>query len=106
MLTLEGALRHLGYDEVDEVITTKVTEELAEAESYLKGAVGDDIFDLMPEDPRVNTLLKAYLDDLHDDRGTTSAKANNAKRDMIHSNEWQLKLELARAREKAETAGL
>lgn len=101
-MTLDDALLHLGYDEVDETITKKVTGELEEAETYLKGAVGDDVFDLMPEDPRVNILLKAYLDDLHDDRGTTSTKANNAKRGMIHSTEWQLKLELARAREAAE----
>ena len=101
-MTLDDALLHLGYDEVDETITKKVTSELEEAETYLKGAVGDDVFDLMPEDPRVNILLKAYLDDLHDDRGTTSAKANNSKREMIHSTEWQLKLELARTREAAE----
>lgn len=102
MLTLDDALLHLGYDEVDEKITRTVTRELEEAETYLQGAVGADIFDLMPEDPRINTLLKAYLDDLHDDRGTTSAKANNAKRDLIHSTEWQLRLELARLREEAE----
>ena len=100
MLTVEDALRHLGYDETDETISRTVTEELAEAESYLKGAVGADIFELMPDEPRVNTLLKAYLDDIHDDRGTTSAKANNAKRSMIHSTEWQLKLELVRKREE------
>ena len=102
MMTLDEALRHLGYDEVDDTIVSRVTSELEEAEAYLKGAVGTDVFDLMPEDPRVNILLKAYLDDLHDDRGTTSAKANNAKRSMIHSVEWQLKLELAKLREEEE----
>lgn len=102
MLTVDEALQHLGYDEVDDIIVKKVTSELEEAETYLKGAVGTDVFDLMPEDPRVNILLKAYLDDLHDDRGTTSAKANNAKRSMIHSVEWQLKLELAKLREEEE----
>ncbi len=101
MLTLEGALRHLGYDEVDEVIIEKVTNELAEANSYLQGAVGEDVLDLLPDDPRVNTLLKAYLDDLHDDKGTTSAKAGNAKRELIHSTEWQLRLTLSRKREEA-----
>ena len=102
MLTVDDALLHLGYDEVDDTIVKKVTSELEEAEAYLKGAVGVDIFDLMPEDPRVNTLLKAYLDDIHDDKGTTSAKANNAKRELIHSTEWQLRLELVKAREEAE----
>lgn len=101
MLTLEEALRHLGYDEVDDAITATVADELEEVKSYLQGAVGADIFDLMPEDPRVGILLKAYLDDVHDDRGTTSAKAGNAKRELVHSTEWQLRLELARKREEA-----
>lgn len=104
MLTIDTALLHLGYDEVDEAITQNVTAELEAAKRYLQGAVGMDIFDLMPEDLRVDILLKAYLDDLHDDRGTRSAKAGNAKREMIHSTEWQLRLELARKREEA--AGL
>lgn len=101
-MTLDDALLHLGYDEADEAIIKKVTSELDEAEAYLQGAVGMDVFDLLPDDPRVNILLKAYLDDLHDDRGTTSAKASNAKREMIHSTEWQLRLDLAKAREDAE----
>jgi hypothetical protein len=103
MLTLDDALDHLGYDEVDAKIAKTVTKELAGAKSYLQGAVGADIFDLMPDDERVDILLKAYLDDLHDDRGTTSAKAGNAKREMIHSTEGQLRLELVRKREEANT---
>lgn len=101
MLTFDQALNHLGYDEIDERIAAIIRDELAGAEAYLKGAVGEDILDLMPDDPRVNILMKAYLDDQHDDRGTTSAKAGNATRAMIHSTEWQLKLELARRREEA-----
>lgn len=100
MLTLNDALRHLGYDEVDEAISQTVTEELEEAEAYLKGAVGDDIFDLMPDDRRINILLKAYLDDRHDERGTRSAKAGNAKREQVHSTELQLRLALAKKREE------
>ena len=100
-MTVIDALRHLGYDEVDERISQSVAEDLEGAKAHLKGAVGADIFELMPDDPRITTLLKAYLDDLHDDRGTTSAKANNAKREMIHSDEWQLKLDLIRKRKEA-----
>lgn len=101
MLTYEDALQHLGYDEVDERIKATVAHELQEAQMYLKGAIGTDVLDLMPDDPRVDILMKAYLSDLHDDRGTTSAKASNAKREMIHSTEWQLRLELIRLREEA-----
>ena len=100
MLEVKDALEHLGYDETDDVIARKVTNELEEAKSYLLGAVGADVFELLPDDRRVDTLLKAYLDDLHDEHGTTSAKAGSAKRDMIHSAEWQLKMELARKREE------
>lgn len=104
MLTLEDALLHLGYDVPDATITKTVEGNLAEAKAYLKGAVGEDVLDLLPNDERVDILLKAYLDDLHDDRGTTSAKANNAKRAMIHSAETQLRLKLVRERAKAEGA--
>lgn len=101
MLDLNDALLHLGYDNPDEFITKNVEGNLKEAEAYLKGAVGEDVLKLLPDDERVDILLKAYLDDLHDDRGTTSAKANNAKRAMIDSAEKQLRLKLVREREKA-----
>lgn len=106
MLTIDDALAHLGYDEVDEKITKAVTDELEGARSYLQGAVGDDIFDLMPDEPRIDILLRAYLDDQHDERGTTSAKASNAKRELINSTEWQLRMELARKREELKGASL
>lgn len=101
MLTVIDALQHLGYDVADDVITKQVADELEGAKAVLKGAVGSDVFELMPDDPRVDIMLKAYLDDQHDDRGTHSAKAGTAKRDLIHSTEWQLKLELAQKREEA-----
>ena len=101
MLTTQDALHHLGYDEVDEVITEKVTSELAEARSYLQGAVGEDIFELLPADPRIDILLKAYLDDLHDERGATHSKAYHAKRELVSSTEWQLRMTLSRKREEA-----
>ena len=104
MLTLEDALLHLGYDETDAKIDSIVSANLREAEAHLLGAVGEDVLELLPEDARVDILLKAYLDDLHDDRGTTSAKANNAKRAMVHSAELQLRMKLIRERAKAEGA--
>lgn len=107
MLTVIDALQHLGYDVADDVITKNVANELEGAKAYLQGAVGPDIFELMPEDPRLDILLKAYLDDQHDDRGTTSAKANNAQRGLVSSTEQQLRLELVRKREEAaEGAGV
>ena len=101
MLTVIDAMNHLGYDEADAVVTKLISAELDGARAYLMGAVGADIFNLMPDDARVDMLLKAYLDDLHDDRGTTSAKAANAKREMVSSSEQQLRMELIRKREEA-----
>lgn len=100
MLDIIGALSYLGYDQADAKITQIVADQLEESKSFLQGAVGADIFELMPEDPRIDILLKAYLKDLHDNHGITHAKAGNAKREMIHSTEWQLRLELSRKREE------
>lgn len=100
MLTIEEALAHLGIDYADETVTRNVASALKDAESYLQSAVGADIFELLPHDDKAERLVKCYLSDLYDERGT-SAKAGNAKREMIHSMELQLKLELARIRESA-----
>lgn len=101
MLTVIDALQHLGIDYADDMVQANVARALSDAESYLMGAVGADVFQLMGDDPRVDRLTLTYLDDLYDERGT-SAKAGSAKRDMIHSMEWQLKLELIRKRGAAE----
>lgn len=106
MLTIEGALQHLGYDEKDDIITANVTAELEIAKSFLQGAVGADVFDLLPEHPTVDGLLRVYLDEIHDERQGTSSKSSGAKRDMVNSQEWQLRLELARLRDEAEGASV
>lgn len=99
-LTVDELMQHLGIDERDELVVANVTSALTDAEAYLKGVVGDDVFDLLPEDPKVDRLWKVYAQEIYDER-STSAKAGNAKREMVHSMEWQLKMELARAREEA-----
>lgn len=106
MLTIEGALQHLGYDEVDEVIRSNVTAELEIAKSYLQGAVGADVFELLPDHPTADGLLRVYLDEIHDERQGTSAKSSGAKRDMVNSQEWQLRLKLAELRAEAEGASV
>lgn len=101
MVTIEEALRHLGYDQTDPVVVSNVTAALRDAESYLQGAVGDDVLELLPDDPKADRLVKTYLEEMYDERGLTSAKAGNAKREMVHSLEWQLRMKLARMREEA-----
>jgi hypothetical protein len=101
VLTINEALDHLGIDYPDEKVTRNVASALKDAQGYLKGAVGADVFELLPDDERVDRLVKVYLTEIYDERGTTSAKAGNAKRDMVQSMELQLRLELARLREGA-----
>lgn len=109
MPTIEEIMQHLGIDYADDDILANVTSALEDAVSFLKGAVGDDVLDLMPDDRRVARLIKVYAKEIYDERGT-GAKAGSAKRDMVTSMELQLKMELIRKREEpikeeAETYG-
>lgn len=100
MPTLEEARIYLGIDYADDVVDLNILRALTDAAAYLESAVGEDIQKYLPDNPKVDRLILAYAQDLYDERGT-SAKAGNAKREMIHSMELQLRLELARAREEA-----
>jgi uncharacterized protein involved in type VI secretion and phage assembly len=100
MLTVDEALDHLGIDYADEKVTCNVTAALKDAQAYLRSVVGDDVFELLPNDEKSDRLVKCYLTEMYDER-STSAKVGNAKREMVYSMEMQLRLELSRAREAA-----
>lgn len=102
MPTYEDALVHLGIDYPDEVQTRIVLQKLAAAIETLRGAVGKDVDDLLPDDPRVDELVLTYLDDLYSNRGV-SAKVSNAVRLSVASMELQLRMELRKLREAAAT---
>jgi hypothetical protein len=102
MPNIEDALAYLGIDYADEAVTRNVTRALAAADKTLKGAVGADVWDLMPNDERAQELTLIYLDDLYSDRGV-SAKVSGAVRLSVATMELQLRLELARLR--ADKAG-
>lgn len=102
MVTYEEALVHLGIDYEDEVNKKIVTQKLAAAIATLRGAVGADVEDIMPDDARVNELVTTYLDDLYSNRGV-SAKVSGATRRLVQDMELQLRMELRRKR--AEVAG-
>ena len=104
MPTLEDALGYLGIDYADDQVTRNVSRALDAARRVVLGAVGDDLEDYLPDDPRAAELTLIYLDDLYSERGV-SAKVSGATRRLVHDLEWQLKLELRRAREAAEEAG-
>lgn len=98
MPTIEEALQALGIDYTDDAVTSNVARKLAAADKRLRRAVGDDVWDLLPEDPEAKELLFAYLEEAYNEQGVVSAKTSNAKRAMIVDAELQLRLELARLR--------
>lgn len=100
MVTYDEALVHLGIDYPDQTIKTIVTQKLAAAVATVKGAVGDDVELLLPDDNRVKELTLAYLADLYDNRGM-SAKVSNAVRLSMATMELQVKIDLRRIREEA-----
>lgn len=101
MPTIEEALQHLGYDHADAMIEANVKKALAAAIGTVKGAVGQDVEDYLPDDPRTVELVFAYFDDIYDERGV-SAKVSGAVRRSVQTMETQLRLEL---RAKKEAAG-
>ena len=100
MPDINDFLKYLGYDEADDLVRANAVSALNSAARYLQGVVGEDVFELLPDDPRVTELVKIYAKDFYDER-STSAKSGNAKRAMVHSMEWQLRLELSRLRKEA-----
>lgn len=100
MPTIEDVLAYLGIDYADEVVTRNVESAMATAKQVLLGSVGEDVETYLPDDPRIAELVKIYVDDLYSERGL-SAKVSNATRQMVNTMEWQLRLELARAKEQA-----
>lgn len=100
MPTLSDALNYMGIDYADAMVTSNVQRALNTAKRYLKGAVGDDVFELLPDDERVKELVLMYTDDLYSERGI-SPKVSGATRKLAADMELQLRLELRRAKEVA-----
>lgn len=103
MPTFDEVLDYLSIDYPDEVITANVTRAMKTAEATLKGSIGADVFELLPADPRLTEMALIYIDDLYSNRGV-GAKVSSATRQLVHTMEWQLRLDL-RARRK-EVQGL
>lgn len=100
MPTIEDVLAYLGIDYADEVVTKNVQRAMNAAQATLRGSIGDDVDTYLPGDQRVTELLMIYVDDLYSERGV-SAKVSGATRQLVNTMEWQLRLELARAKEAA-----
>lgn len=100
--TLDEARLYLGIDVADdEMVNANITRCINTAARILRGAVGDDVDDYLPEDPRAKELVLIYMEDLYSQRGL-AAKVSNATRRLVHSMELQLRLDLREAKEAAE----
>jgi hypothetical protein len=95
----------LGIDYADAAVTANVTRKLAAAEKRLQRAVGDDVWELLPDDPEAKELLFAYLEESYNEQNVISAKTTNIKRAMVTDAELHLRLELARLRATAAEEG-
>lgn len=103
MITAEDALKQLGYDHTDETVLAIGQRKFNAAEMRLKRSVGNDIWELLPDDPEAIDLLMCYMEEAFNEQGVISAKASNAKRAAVADAELHLRLELARLREEAGT---
>lgn len=99
--TAKEAMDYMGLDfQDDAMVQANVARALRTATQLFYGAVGDDIEQYMPGDPRTKELILIYTDDLYTDRGV-SAKVSNATRRLVADMEMQLRFELRLAREAA-----
>lgn len=100
MPTIDEVIDYLGIDYVDEQVTRNAQSALNTAVQVLRGSIGADVEQYLPDDPRVAELVKIYVDDLYSERGV-SAKVSGATRQLVNTMEWQLRLELLAAKEAA-----
>lgn len=108
MTNYDPDLEYLGidYEYADDMVRRNVHRAKSAAKATVRGAVGDDVYDYMYGDSRLEELELIYMDDLYSNRGV-SAKVSGAVRRSVQTMELQLRMELRQLREaaKAEEAG-
>ena len=104
--TIEDLQAYCGIDYADDVMVKKnLTLALNTATATLKGAIGEDVDTVLPDDERAHTLVLIYGDDLYSNRGvfnTDSAKVSGATRRMTNDLETQVRMAYRQAKEGAE----
>ncbi|MDE6730875.1 MAG: hypothetical protein K2J71_08910 [Oscillospiraceae bacterium] len=100
MPILEETLDYLGIDYVDDAVRRNAQMALDAAADVIRGAVGDDVYEMLPDSRKLKELTLLHTADLYDERNTTTPKANAVNRKIVDSMEWQLKLELRRKKEE------
>ena len=102
MPTLNDLKDYCGIDYTDGMVERNLARDLATAVATLKGAIGEDIEDVLPDDSRVAELVLIYGEDLYSKRGVLnedSAKVSGSTRRMTNDLETQLRLEYRKAKE-------
>lgn len=103
--TIKDLQAYCGIDYADDMVTINLTRALATANATLKGAIGEDVDTVLPDDERAHTLVLIYGDDLYSNRGvfnTDNAKVSGATRRMTNDLETQVRLEYRLKKEGAE----
>ena len=91
----QDVLNYLGIDYADTMVTANITRLISTADSYLKGAVGDDY---PVADPRAKELALIFIADLYTNRGSLD-KVSYSVRKFVTDSLLQLRLELRRDNE-------
>ena len=93
MVSITDVKNYLGIDYSDEMIDANINRMIKSADSYLKGAIGEDY---PSEDPRAVELALMIISDLYDNRDLADKSSGNVRR-FIQDATLQLKLELQRS---------
>ena len=89
MVNAKDVKNYLGIDYADEMVDKNIKRQIKTADSYLKGAIGEDY---PKEDPRAIELALIVIADLYDNRDM-SAKVSNNVRSIVNDFSMQLRLE-------------
>lgn len=103
MITVEQLASYIPVDEVDSLIEANLTRAIETSHAMLLGSVGEDVDELLPDDPRVTELELRYAADIYQDR-IASAKVAAAENRITQAMEYQLRFELRRKRQEAATS--
>ena len=90
MVTLKQAKDYLGIDYADKMVEANIKRLIKTADSYLKGAIGENY---PAKDPRAVELALIVIADLYENR-EMSAKVSNNTRRLVADFSMQLKLEM------------
>lgn len=95
VVSVDDALKYLGIDYADDMVTANIQRAIKTADFYLKGSIGENY---PVEDPRSKELALIVVADLYDNRGlTVSANVSTNTRKLVDDMSLQLRLELRRA---------